>query len=115
MLATVKFVVPGFEMVSTFCKLEFTGTLPKLKLPARAIAGPTPVPDTGRVLWPVVAEELTVTVPVYDWAAVGENRMNAVTVFPTGIEAVVKVVLKPAGRVMLDTFNVAMPALEMVI
>jgi len=64
---------------------------------------------------PLVADELTVTVPLYDCAAVGENRINAVTVLPTGIEAVVKVVLKPAGRVMLDTFNVVAPALEMVI
>jgi hypothetical protein len=41
--------------------------------------------------------------------------MNAVAVCPTGIEAVVKVVLKSAGRVMLDTLNEVLPALEMVI
>jgi hypothetical protein len=115
MLATVKFVVPGFEIVSTFCELELTGTLPKFKLPARAIAAPTPVPDAGSDFVPLVADELTVTVPLYDCGAVGENWINAVAVPLTGIEAVVKVVLKPAGSVMLDTFNVAVPALEMVI
>jgi hypothetical protein len=64
MLATFKFVVPVFEMVSTFCKLPFTGTLPKFKLPARAIVGPTPDPDTGSDFVPLVADELTVAVPV---------------------------------------------------
>lgn len=41
--------------------------------------------------------------------------MNALVVFPTAIEAVVKVVLKPAGREMLETLKVVEPALEMVI
>src|SRR6185369_7872802 len=35
-------------------------------------------------------------------------------VFPMAIEAVVNVVLKPAGRVMLETFKVVPPALDMV-
>src|ERR1051325_589871 len=114
MLATVRLVVPVFEMVSTFCACVFTATVPKFKLPLRAIVGPTPVPDTGSVFGPVVADELTVNVPLYTCAAVGENLMNAVTVLPTGTEVVVKVVLKPAGRLMLDTFNVVLPALEIV-
>ena len=80
MLATVRFVVPVFEMVSTFCEVAPTATLPKLKLPARAIVGPTPVPDIGRDLVPLVADELTVAVPAYDCAAAGENLINAVTV-----------------------------------
>src|SRR5262249_11351598 len=71
--------------------------------------------DAGSDFVPLVADELTVTVPLYAFAAVGENVMSAVTLPPTGIDAVVKVVLKPAGRVMLDTFNVVAPALEMVI
>ena len=40
--------------------------------------------------------------------------MNAVTLPPTGTEAVVKVVLKPGGTVMLETLRVAAPAFEMV-
>ena len=63
MLVTVRFVVPGLEMVSNFCALVPTGTLPKLKLPASAIVCPMPVPEAGREFTPVVADELTVTVP----------------------------------------------------
>lgn len=64
MLWTVKFVVPVLEMVSTFCALVPTDTLPKLKLPAKPIVCPMPVPETGSDFVPLVAEELTVTVPV---------------------------------------------------
>ena len=40
--------------------------------------------------------------------------MKAVVVFPMAIDAVVKVVLKPLGRLMLETLSVVEPALEMV-
>ena len=100
MLLTVSAVLPVLLIVIVAVAVEFTVTLPKVRVPLTPITlvgTAIPVPEMLAVLVPPVLSELTVTVPLYACTKVGLNVTVTFCEPPAAIVPLDQLPLNPVG------------------